>query len=89
MDPISVLGVIGVVAQITQAIYDYGDAVLECKNEVAYLRSELFGMQAALTQIEQDLTLASKDGSHTLASPNLQSPQSLKILDETRLSSLL
>jgi hypothetical protein len=83
MDPASVIGVIGVVLQITKTIYAYGDAVLEYKNEVARLRSELFGMHAALTQIEQDLSLVGKDGRHTLASPNLESPQFRQMLDET------
>lgn len=77
------IGVIGVVLQITKTIYAYGDAVLEYKNEVARLRSELFGMHAALTQIEQDLSLVGKDGRHTLASPNLKSPQFRQMLDET------
>ncbi|CAC9889996.1 unnamed protein product [Aureobasidium pullulans] len=83
MDPASVIGVIGVVLQITKTIYAYGDAVPEYKNEVARLRSELFGMHAALTQIEQDLSLVGKDGRHTLASPNLESPQVRQMLDET------
>lgn len=83
MDPASVIGVIGVVLQITKTIYAYGDAVLEYKNEVARLRSELFGMHAALTQIEQDLSLVGNDGRHTLASPNLESPQFRRLLDET------
>ncbi|THY15623.1 ankyrin repeat protein [Aureobasidium pullulans] len=83
MDPASVIGVIGVVLQITKTIYAYGDAVLEYKNEVARLRSELFGMYAALTRIEQDLSLVGKDGRHTLASPNLKSPQFRQMLDET------
>ncbi|THX47690.1 ankyrin repeat protein [Aureobasidium pullulans] len=83
MDPASVIGVIGVVLQITKTIYAYGDAVLEYKNEVARLRSELFGMHAALTQIEQDLSLVGNDGRHTLASPNLKSLQLRQMLDET------
>ncbi|KAJ6779748.1 hypothetical protein PWT90_09593 [Aphanocladium album] len=82
MDPASVIGIIGVVAQITEAIYNYGDAIREYKTEVAQLRSELFGMQAALTQIEQDLTLGQANGT---ASTNLSSPQCQIMLNETRL----
>lgn len=84
MEPASVIGVIGVVAQVIQAIYAYGEAVLECKNEVAHLRAELFGMHAALTQIEQDLAMVGEGGSQSLASPNLRSLQSQQMLDETR-----
>ncbi len=75
MDPASVIGVIGVVAQITQAIYAYGDAVGECRTEVAQLRCELFGMQAALTQMQQDLTLLQKDGGSTASPSSLYAPQ--------------
>lgn len=86
MDPASVIGVIGVVAQITQAIFVYGDAVSGCKAEVAQLRCELFGMHAALTQMEQDLELITKDSStHIVASPNLYSPECQEMLNETRL----
>ncbi|KAJ3473995.1 hypothetical protein NLG97_g10040 [Lecanicillium saksenae] len=82
MDPASVIGIIGVVVQITEAIYDYGDAIREYRTEVAQLRCELFGMQAALTQIEQDLTLGQANGA---ASTNLSSPQCQIMLNETRL----
>ncbi|KAJ4147548.1 hypothetical protein LMH87_002060 [Akanthomyces muscarius] len=86
MDPASVIGVIGVVAQITQAIFVYGDAVSGCKAEVAQLRCELFGMHAALTQMEQDLELITKYSStHIVASPNLYSPECQEMLNETRL----
>lgn len=83
MDPASVVGVIGVAAQITQAIYIYGDAVKDCKTEVAQLRSELFGMQAALTQIEQDLTPLQPKCTRTAVSPSRNSLQFQKVLDET------
>ena len=83
MNPDSLLGIITVIGQITQAIYTYGDAVLEYKTDVARLRSVLFGMQAALTQIEQDLALVREDGTHTLASPNLLSAETGRMLDET------
>lgn len=80
------IGVIGVVAQITNAIYVYGDAVSGCKAEVAQLRCELFGMQAALTQMEQDLQLIRKDGSmHIVPSAKLYSPECQDMLNETRL----
>ncbi|OAR02133.1 hypothetical protein LLEC1_04170 [Akanthomyces lecanii] len=86
MDPASVIGVIGVVAQITQAIYVYGDAVSGCKAEVAQLRCELFGMQAALTQMEQDLKLIANDSSpYTVTSPSLYSPECQEMLNETRM----
>lgn len=99
MDPASVIGIIGVITQITQAIYAYGDAVSDAKNEIARLRSELFGMQAALMQIEQDLTWSSNNNndekiehqitddaqsSQTLVPSNLQSPQTTQMLQETR-----
>jgi hypothetical protein len=83
MDPASVVGVIGVVGQVISAIYAYGDAVLDYKSEVARLRSELFGMQPALTQIEQDLTLASKCGTLALKSPNLGPTHFQRTLHET------
>lgn len=84
MDPASVIGVIGVVVQVTQAIYNYGDAVKECKTEVAQLRCELFGLQAALMQIEQDLKFSQENYTRIVVSPNLHSPQSQEMLNETR-----
>ncbi|XWW94076.1 hypothetical protein V2A60_002018 [Cordyceps javanica] len=84
MDPSSVIRVIGVIAQVTQAIYVYGDAVKECKTEVAQLRCELFGMQAALKQMEQDLKLVQQNSSlHSVHSPSLYSPQCQEMLSET------
>lgn len=85
MDPASVVGIIGVVGQIIKAIYQYGDGISECRSEVARLRAELFGIQAALTQVERDLTSTCADGSSSLASPNLRSQDSCRVLEEARL----
>ncbi|KAB8648486.1 hypothetical protein FH972_026142 [Carpinus fangiana] len=84
MDPASVIGVIGVTGQIIKVIYQYGDAVSECKVEVAGLRAELFGLQAALTHIERDLESSTAATSHPLASPNLTSPECRDMLEEAR-----
>jgi hypothetical protein len=58
MDPASIIGVIGVAAQALKLIKVYGDAVSDCRDEVARLRVELFCLKSALTQIERDVLLA-------------------------------
>ncbi|KAM3427845.1 hypothetical protein MY4824_009198 [Beauveria thailandica] len=86
MELASVIRVIDVVTEVTQAIYVYGNGIKECRTEVAQLRCELFGMQAALTQMEQDLKFMQENRStHFVTSSNLQSPQCQDMLDETHL----
>lgn len=58
MDPASIVGVIGVAAQALKLIKAYGDAVSDCRDEVASLRVELFCLKSALAQIERDVLLA-------------------------------
>lgn len=84
MDPANVIGIIGVIGQIIKTTYEYGDGVLECKTEVARLRAELFGMQAALNQIERDLSSTSENDLGPLASTNLKSQESCQVLEEAR-----
>jgi hypothetical protein len=74
MDPASILGVIGVAAQLLKLIHVYGDGVAECRDEVAGLRVELFCLKSALTQIERDVLL----------STTLQSDEFNKMLEEAR-----
>jgi ribonuclease HI len=84
MDPASVAGIIAATGQILRAIYQYGEGVLECKSEVSRLRAELYGINAALSQIEQDLAYSKADPKRSLASPNLASPESAGVLEEAR-----
>ena len=81
MDPANVIGILGVVGQIIKTIYQYSDGVAECRAEVARLRVELFGMQAALKQVEWGLQ-SSVAGLGTFASPNLHSEESCQVLEE-------
>jgi hypothetical protein len=84
MDPASIIGLTAATGQVLQAIYQYGDGVLDCKLEVARLRAELYGIKAALSQIEQDLAYLTTNPGGSLASPNLTSPESRQILVEAR-----
>lgn len=51
MDPLSITGSVVAIGQIIKAIYDYGSAVKDAQFEIARLRSELFGLKAALEHI--------------------------------------
>ncbi|KAL9087298.1 MAG: hypothetical protein Q9159_003718 [Coniocarpon cinnabarinum] len=55
MDPATAIGLISAIGEIVHAIYAYGTAVKEASKEIARLRSELFGLKAALEQIASDI----------------------------------
>lgn len=74
MDPASIIGVIGVAAQVLQIINNYAEGVSGCSEEVAGLRMELFCIKSVLTQIDRDKSSISA----------LSTDGFIKILDEAR-----
>ncbi|KAL9052646.1 MAG: hypothetical protein Q9162_005273 [Coniocarpon cinnabarinum] len=55
MDAGSILGVVAIAGQVIRNVYAYGSAINKHQSEVSRLRCELFGLQAALKQINSDL----------------------------------
>ena len=51
MDPASAIQLVAAVTDIIKLIYSYGKAVKEARLEIARLRSELFGLKAALEHV--------------------------------------
>ena len=86
MDPASIIGVIGSIQQILQAVYAYGSSVREAKTEINQLCSELLALKAALEHVHlnsnvdqlsagmENLGLA-KEAQEILSTSNFATPE--------------
>jgi hypothetical protein len=53
VDPISIIGLVGQVADLLQRAYEYGKAVRDAHNDMQKLYAELLGLKGALEQLQK------------------------------------